>query len=361
MARPTVAILSTENLIHNVITLKQRAAPSRLIAMVKANAYGHGLRSVAVRLASYADILGVASIDEALALRKMGIKTPIMLAEGVFEAQELVQASAEHLQVVVHEPTQIAWLNEHPLPCPLTVWIKVNTGMGRLGFLPEQVPGIYRDLQNNTSIHPRIGVMSHFACSETLDHPLNASQIQALTSLLAALPGASPISLCNSGGILNFPDFYYDYVRPGALVYGISPIKDTASYDFGLKPVMTLQSKLIAINTLPKGSSVGYGGRYIFTQENRVGVVAIGYGDGYPWSARDGTPTLIGGKICPLIGRVSMDMLTVDLSDCPHANVGDCVTLWGEGLPMETVALYTSEFPYSLVTGVQHRVRFIWT
>jgi alanine racemase len=361
MARPTVAILSTENLIHNVITLKQRAAPSRLIIMVKANAYGHGLRSVAVRLASYADILGVASIDEALALRKMGIKTPIMLAEGVFEAQELVQASAEYLQVVVHEPTQITWLNEHPLPCPLTVWIKVNTGMGRLGFLPEQVPGIYRDLQNNTSIHPRIGVMSHFACSETIDHPLNTSQIQEFQNLLSLLPEVSPVSLCNSGGLLNFPDLHYDYVRPGGLVYGLSPVSGTTGVQLGLKPVMTLQSNLIAINTLPKGSSVGYGGRYTCTQETRLGVLAIGYGDGYPFSARDGTPTLIGGKICPLIGRVSMDMLTVDVSDCPHAKVGDCVTLWGEGLPVETVALYTSEIPYTLVTGVQHRVRYIWT
>lgn len=361
MARATTAILSTENLIHNVVTLKKKVAPARVIVMVKANAYGHGLRSVALRLARHADILGVASIDEALALRKMGIKTPIMLAEGVFEAQELVVASAEHFHVVLHAPHQVAWLNERKLPCPLQVWIKVNTGMGRLGFLPEQVPGIYRDLQNNASVHPRIGIMSHFACSETLDHPLNATQIQAFQNLLPLLPGVSPVSLCNSGGLLNFPDLYYDYVRPGIVAYGLSPIEGKTGQDFGLKPVMTLQSNLIAINTLPKGASVGYGGRYTCAQETRVGVVAIGYGDGYPRSARDGTPTLIGGKICPLIGRVSMDMLTVDVSDCPHAKVGDCVTLWGEGLPVETMAVYTSEVPYSLVTGVQHRVRFIWT
>ena len=359
MSRTAIAILSSEHLLHNLALLKKKAPKSKIIAMVKANAYGHGLRSVASRVDGRVDCLGVASIDEALALRQAGIKAPIMLAEGVFEPNELVLAATNKFEVVFHYQKQIDWLAKSACPLPLRAWLKINTGMGRLGFVLDEASEAYARLHASPYIQKPLRVLSHFACADEREHPLNQSQIQKFQHFIA--PIQSEFSFCNSAAIFHFPDCHYDYVRPGLALYGVSPITGVSTASLGLKPVMTLQSTLIAVRHMPQGAYLGYGARYQCPETMPVGVVAMGYGDGYPISARDGTPVLVNNIECPIVGRVSMDMMTVDLRGCPQAEVGDPVILWGQGLPIERVVEHTSNIVWDLLTGVQHRVKFLWT
>jgi alanine racemase len=360
MTRSAIAILSTQNLHHNLEIIKKKVPGSGIIAMVKANAYGHGIRSVAKRLCGKVSLFGVASIDEALALRKVGIKDPILLSEGVFEPNELVLASVEGFHVVFHEHTQLEWLKNASLPLLLNAWIKVDTGMGRLGFFPKDIPYVFELLKNSKKIAHSIPLISHLACSDEKGHPLNAQQIQCFEELARSFD--VPKTLCSAAGIFNFPQQAYQFVRPGIALYGVSPILGQTALDLDLKPVITLRTSLIAVREVPAGTSIGYGATYRCTKNTLLGVIAFGYGDGYPRSAPTGTPVLIHGKRCPIIGRISMDMITVDLSDCPKAQVGDCVILFGEGLLVEEVArCHINESPYALITNVQHRVRFHWT
>lgn len=360
MARTALAILSTENLLHNLAVIKEQARGSSIIAMVKANAYGHGLRSVSLRLQDHVASLGVASIDEALALRKVGIKIPITLMEGVFDADELLVASCEGFHVVFHETTQIKWLESSAsFPLPLRTWLKIDTGMGRLGFSPEDAITAYQRLKSNSQIAQPIGLMSHFACADQLDHPLNREQIACFQMVTQHVLG--PKSLCNSAALFSLKEHHYDVVRPGIALYGISPFSAISAADLQLKPVMTLQTRLISIRIARKNSTLGYGARFVCPEDMPVGVIAIGYGDGYPRSAQDGTPILVNGRRCSLIGRVSMDMITIDLRNYPTAKVNDEVVLWGNGLPLEEVTPYTANSAYDILTSVQSRVRFLWT
>jgi len=359
MSRTALAILSTENLLHNINTIRSHAPHSKIVAMVKANGYGHGLRSSALKMQNYVDMLGVSSIDEALALRKVGIKIPILLAEGVFESRELVIASAEKFAVAFHNNAQLEWLRNTMLPQPLSGWLKINTGLGRLGFTLDEAQTAYTLLHTSTKIKPPLTMMSHFACADTPENPLNKTQCDIFKKITVLMHGN--YSICNSAALFAMPDMHYDYIRPGLALYGISPFMGCSAASLNLKPVMTIRSTLIAINMLAKGSSVGYGARYTCSEQMPIGVVAFGYGDGYPISARDGTPVLIQNTRCPLVGRISMDMLTVDLRTCPQAQIGDTVTLWGDELPLEEVAVHTQSIPWALLTSVQHRVQFLWT
>jgi alanine racemase len=359
MSRAALAILSTENLLHNLDVIKNHAPNSAVIAMIKANGYGHGLRSTAMRLEKYVYSLGVASIDEALALRKVNIKIPITLMEGVFEPNELLVAACENFHVVFHEQSQLEWIKTASLPCPLTAWLKVDTGMGRLGFTLDRAQDAYTQLAAHPLINQPIGIMSHFGCSDEIDHPLNQTQINNFTHFIQGKSGIK--SFCNSAAIFSFKDHQYDVVRPGLALYGVSPIPTISAAKLGLKPVMTLQTRLMAVRDVRKGSSLGYGARFICPNDMRVGVIAMGYGDGYPRTARDGTPILVNGIRCPLVGRVSMDMITVDVTQCPNPQVNDPVVLWGNGLPIEEVSQYTEQCPYDMLTAVQSRVKFHWT
>lgn len=359
MSRTALAILSTENIIHNIGVIRRHAPKSQIVAMVKANGYGHGLRSTALKIHHLVDMFGVSSIDEALVLRKVGIKIPILLAEGVFEPRELIIASAEKFAVAFHSFEQIAWLNSTVLPRPIQGWLKINTGLGRLGFTMHDAHTAYNLLMQHQIIHKPITLMSHFACADTPEHPLNAIQQEQLKQLIAHVHGN--YSICNSAALFMMPDMQQQFVRPGIALYGISPFADRSAASLGLKPVMTVRSTLIAVNMMPKGASIGYGARYTCPEAMPVGVVAFGYGDGYPISARDGTPVLVHTTRCALIGRVSMDMLTVDLRNYPHAQIGTPVTLWGDDLPLEEVAQHTDSIPWELLTSIQHRVQFLWT
>ncbi|MBS0290755.1 MAG: alanine racemase [Proteobacteria bacterium] len=363
MSRTAVAILSTENLLHNLNVIKGQAPHSKVIAMVKANAYGHGLRSVSTRLEKHVDMLGVASIDEALALRKVGVQIPIILAEGVFEPNELLVASTEGFHVVFHEEIQLQWLANLSCPLPIHAWLKVDTGMGRLGFNIEHASRYFDQLSQSPQIARPIRIMSHLACADDPANSLNQQQIQAFQNFIQkiAAKGQSEFSLCNSAGAFQYPDSHYHYIRPGIALYGASPLLGKTAAQLNLKPVMTLQTSLIARKEVSKGSSIGYGSRFTCPTDLPVGIIAFGYGDGYPRTTRDGAPILVNNTKCKLIGRVSMDMIAVDLSPCPDAKVGDPVILWGNDLPIEEVAQFTDNVSYDLLTGVQNRVKFHWT
>lgn len=359
MSRATLAILSTENLLHNLATIKSHAPHAGVIAMIKANAYGHGLRSTALRLEKQVSSFGVASIDEAIALRRVGIKIPITLMEGVFEPDELLVAACENFHVVLHDETQLQWLNMLALPLPLTVWLKIDTGMGRLGFALNYAHDAYEQLSRNAQIKQPIGIMSHFACADEIAHPLNQQQINKFKQFVHDKKGLK--SLCNSAAIIAFPDQQYDVVRPGLALYGVSPLPHLSADALNLKPVMTLQTRLIAVRRAQKNTTLGYGARFVCPEDMLIGVIAMGYGDGYPRTAQDGTPVLVNGIRCQLVGRISMDMITIDLQACPHAKVNDPVILWGNGLAIEEVAQYTQQSPYDMLTAVQSRVKFHWT
>jgi alanine racemase len=359
--RNATATLSTANLLHNLQVIKQKiysaTANTKIIAAVKANAYGHGLEEIALRLEKHVDMLGVAFIDEALFLRKIGIKIPIILLEGVFVPTDLAIAAAQNFQVVFHQENQVSWLENLTLPKPLNAWLKIDSGMGRLGFDVEQSKYFYQKLSNNFFI-ASVGVMSHFACADNIDHPLNQRQIEVFKSFTYNIK--AKLSFCNSAAIFNFSSSYHDYVRPGLALYGSSPLADKSSMELNLKPVMTLKTSLISIKKLLKGGSVGYKARYVCSEDTLVGVAAIGYGDGYPRSARDGTPILVNNIKCPLIGTVSMDMITINLNNAIDAKLGDMVTLWGENLPIEEVAKFTDNVAYDLLTGVRDHIKFKW-
>lgn len=363
--RSLIAKLSTDNLLHNLATIKKLANKSKIIAMVKANAYGHGLRSVALRLQKKADFLGVAAIDEALQLRQVGINIPIVLIEGVFEPEELIVAAKQNFVVVFHNALQLTWLKNisFNIEKPIHAWLKIDTGMGRLGFHIQEAHNIYNDLINNPNIAKPLGVMSHFACADEYNHNLNNIQITNFNDFINKLNLNNNLlyrSFCNSAAVFNFTRQHYEVVRPGLALYGASPILGKTAFDLALKPVMTLESSIIAVKILPKNSCVGYGAEFVCPEDLKVAIIAVGYGDGYPRITKPNMPILVNGKRCNIVGRVSMDMAAVDLTNCQDANIGDSVVLWGDNLPIEEVAKYTNNSVYDLLTGVQNRVRFNW-
>jgi alanine racemase len=347
MSRPLIAVIDRDALHHN-LNIARRAAPqARVLAVVKADAYGHGLVECARALAA-ADALAVACIEEALCLRTAGITQPIVLLEGFFEAAELPLLAQHRLHTVIHCFEQLRQWRASQLPIP--IWLKVTTGMHRLGFRPEELPQVWAALADT----PPACLMTHLACADEFDNPATLAQLQCFTQLAQDFNGAC--SIANSAGILAWRQSHADWIRPGIMLYGASPFPGEIGAVHGLRPVMHLRSRLIRINHCRAGEAVGYGGTWVCPQDMRVGVVAAGYGDGYPRHAPVGTPVRVNGEEVPLIGRVSMDMLTVDLRRQPHAQIGDPVTLWGDGLPVEIIAKHADTIAYELLTAITPRV-----
>jgi alanine racemase len=329
------------------------AAPGRsVIAMVKANAYGHGIVRVA-RALSKADALGVASLEEGVVLREAGITQPIVLIEGLFYPEELVEAAKHDFTLVVHHLPQVEMLEQSNLDHAFPVWLKINTGMHRLGVDVSELNTLYQRLLSARSVKKPIGLMTHFAEADLTQSAATSEQMTLFERATSAFSG--PRSLANSAGILAWADAHGDWVRPGLMLYGASPFADKTGLDLDLQPVMTLSSRLIAIVPVKKGGKVGYGGTWTAPEDMLVGVVGIGYGDGYPQFAQNGTPVLVNGVECSLVGRVSMDMLTVDLRKLPGAQIGDLVVLWGAGLPVETVARHSRTSAYEILTRMTPR------
>ncbi|HSW70155.1 MAG TPA: alanine racemase [Gammaproteobacteria bacterium] len=353
MTRPTKIIINLAALQNNLQQVRRMAPASSIIAMVKSNAYGHGIERIGRALPD-AEALGVACCEEGLMLRAAGIKNPVVLMEGLFTASELDKAIKNHFILVVHHSSQIEMLEKHSGQNAISVWIKIDTGMHRLGFKPEEALGIYQRLMNCDSVKKPLGLMTHFAESDSLERAPTLRQIEIFNHVTKDLPG--PRSLANSAGVIAWPSAHAEWVRPGIMLYGASPFAGHRGVEHFLEPVMTLTSELIAIHHLTKDSRVGYGGTWTCPEDMRVGVIGIGYGDGYPRHAQNGTPILVNARPCPLVGRVSMDMITVDLRTQPEAKIGDPVILWGAGLPVEVVAEYSNTTGYELLTRITQRV-----
>jgi alanine racemase len=323
------------------------------MAVIKANGYGHGQVRVA-RALDTADAFAVACIEEALPLREAGVHKPILLLEGFFEDSELPLCSRLDLAVAVHDLSQVEMLERSRLERPLTVWLKIDTGMHRLGIAPEQAVTTWQRLRACPAVAPAIRLMSHLARADERDADYTLQQLQVFKELCQQLPGER--SLANSAGVLGWPQTHGDWVRPGLLLYGVSPFTDTLAEAEGLQPVMTLSSRLIAVKRLRRGDPVGYGGTWICPEDMDVGMAAVGYADGYPRHAPAGTPVLVNGRRAGLVGRVSMDMLSIDLRRQPDVRPGDPVVLWGQGLPIEIIARAAGTIPYTLLCGVSARV-----
>lgn len=356
MSRDTRAVISAGALRHNLQVARHAARGARILAVIKGNGYGHGLLRVA-RALSDADAFAVTCLEEAVPLREAGFVHPILLLEGVFEPSELEIASRYRLDLVVHADWQLDLLERHNGSRPLSVWLKVDTGMHRLGFAPELVPRVCERLRACRGVGPHIRYMTHLACADDRENRMTPRQLACFDGALSGLPGER--SLANSAGLLGWPEVRADWVRPGIMLYGASPFVDGLEPRPDLRPAMTLCSRLIAINQVPEGDTVGYGATFRCPESMPVGVVAIGYGDGYPRHAGTGTPVLVNGFETRLVGRVSMDMLTVDLRGLEgRVQVGDPVTLWGDGLPIERVADHAGTIAYELLCGVTRRVHF---
>lgn len=356
MSRPTFLTIDLDALRYNMQRTHEFAPKSAVIAMVKANAYGHGIVRVAKAL-STADALGVASLDEGLTLRAAGITQPIVLMEGLFYADEIIEAAKQQFTLVVHHLPHVEILENTKEKHQFPVWLKINTGMNRLGMSPEDALHAYERLQKLSNVQHPIGLMTHFAEADMVDGAATKNQIQIFNRITQELAGAR--SLANSAGILAWPEAHADWVRPGLMLYGASPFPDKTGLDHDLKPVMTLSSKLIAVNKVKQGEKVGYGGTWTAPEDMLVGIVGVGYGDGYPQYAKNGTPVLVNGIECQLAGRVSMDMLAVDLRPCSHAQVGDEVILWGRGLPVERVARHSDTSAYEILTRMTPRPKIV--
>lgn len=354
MSRSTVAIIDREAVAGNLRRVRELAGGARVMAVVKADAYGHGLARCLPALLA-ADLLAVATLDEAREVRELAPDVPLLLLEGVMSSAELEQVSKLGLEIVVHCPEQLAWLERAGRSPSKRLWLKVDSGMHRLGFPLPEVASVHRRLRVLGGVE-EIVLMTHFACADQADHPLNRTQIERFDAATAELEG--PRCMANSAALLNLPVTRRDWVRAGLLIYGASPLPDRDGEALGLAPAMTLQTRLMAVNRVAAGESIGYGARLRVERDSRIGVAAIGYGDGYPRNMPDGAPVRVNGTIQPLAGRVSMDMITIDLTDQPEAGVGDPVVLWGPGLPIERVARAVGTIPYELMCRVTRRVPY---
>jgi alanine racemase len=354
MARNTIARIDTAALGHNLARVREHAPGARVMAVVKADAYGHRL-DLCLPALKHADMLAVATLEEARAIRRLGNGLPVLLLEGVIHAGDLAVATELGLELTLHHESQIAQLERFGRSPTPRLWLKVDSGMNRLGVPEGRACELHRRLERLPGVE-QVNLVSHFASADDPASDSTRRQIERFRTAVSGLDGE--LCLANSAGILAHPDSHCDWVRAGIMLYGISPMTDRTGLELGLKPVMTLSSELIAINTVQAGERIGYGGRFRAERDLAIGVAAVGYGDGYPRATADGTPILVKDCPCTLAGRVSMDMITIDLSACPQARIGDPVVLWGQGLPIEIVARSADTIPYELVCRITRRVRY---
>ena len=342
--RPAHALIDLSALRHNY-RLAKSLTGCRALAVVKANAYGHGAVECAAALGEEADGFAVSAIEEALVLRAAGHRQPIVLLEGWFEPAELELICQHDLWPVIHHHGQVADLRTANLRQPLNAWLKLDSGMHRTGFSAAEYPQIWRELQASGKV-ASLTKITHFARADEPETGRTEQQLETFMQGTAGLEG--PCSLSNSAGVLAWPNAYGDWVRPGIMLYGSSPFGFAQEQAAQLRPVMQLDSRVIAVHDIAAGEPIGYGSRFVTQRPSRIGVVAMGYADGYPRHAPDGTPVLVDGQRTCISGRVSMDMLTVDLTDLPASGLGSHVRLWGEGLDAGEVAQCAGTISYQL-------------
>ncbi|MBD8121684.1 MULTISPECIES: alanine racemase [Pseudomonas] len=347
--RPARAVIDLQALRHNY-QLARDTANAKALAVIKADAYGHGAVSVAQALESQADGFAVACIEEALELRQAGIRAPILLLEGFFEADELALIVEHDFWCVVHSLWQVDVIEQAALAEPLNLWLKMDSGMHRVGIHPSEFQAAHRRLLSSGKA-AKVVLMSHFARADELDSARTDEQLAIFQSARAGLP--AEISLRNSPAVMGWPTVPSDWVRPGIMLYGATPFDQPQSVADRLQPVMSLESRVICVRDLPAGEPVGYGGTFIAERSMRIGVVAMGYADGYPRQAPTGTPVMIDGHRSQLLGRVSMDMLCVDLTDVPGSGLGSDVQLWGKNILISDVAAHAGMIPYQILCNLK--------
>ena len=353
MNRLIRAVIDTHALRHNLRTIRERARGARVMAVVKANAYGHGIVPTSLALAE-ADAFAVARLEEGLALRAAGITQPIVLLEGVFAPEHLLEAARHGFDLVVHDPLQIELLEEYQGTSRFLLWIKIDTGMNRLGFRPEDFPAALERVQRLQPAPLEIRLLTHLARADERDDGMTRDQVKRFKKAIGKLDYAT--SVANSAGLFGSVTLGCDWVRPGLALYGGSPFADRSAAELGLHPVMSLETSVIATRKVMKGETVGYGGTWRAARDSSIAIIAAGYGDGVARNLPAGTPVLIDGRRAPLAGRVSMDMIAVDITDLHGIHVGTPVVLWGTGLPVEEIAHHAGTIPYELLCGVSQRV-----
>jgi len=354
------ALIDTAALRHNLGTIRAYAPGAKVMAVVKANAYGHGLVSTALALAD-ADSFAVARLEEGIALRSAGVRAPIVLLEGVFSAEQLAEAAHRGFELVVHDPLQIKLLEAHRAAERFVLWIKMDTGMNRLGFRPETFASAHARLAALPVPALELRAMTHLARADERDQPMTREQVAVFEKTLGAaglMGGAARIttSIGNSAGTLGWPAAHGNWVRPGLALYGVSPFAGEVADKHGLKAVMTLETTVLTVRDVKRGETVGYAGAWRAERESSIAIIAAGYGDGLPRHLENGTPVLIGGSRYPLVGRVSMDMIAVDVTGAPKVAAGNKAVVWGSGLTVEEVARHADTIPYELLCGVSQRV-----
>ncbi|MBV8877744.1 MAG: alanine racemase [Gammaproteobacteria bacterium] len=352
--RPLIrAVIDSHALHHNLSVIRARARGARVIAVVKANAYGHGLANTALALGE-ADALAVARIEEALALRAAGIGARIVLLEGVFSSAELDEAVYEKLDLVVHDASQLELLERSPEAARLPLWLKIDTGMNRLGFAVQEFGSVLARIHTLNPAPEELRLMTHLSCANEREDEVTRAQLRRFREVTHGL--GYEVSIANSAAIFGDVPTGCDWVRPGLTLYGASPFADCSAESLGLKPVMTLMSSVITVRRVARGESVGYGGNWVAERDSLIAIVAAGYGDGVHRSLAAGARVLVNGARVPLAGRVSMDMLAVDVSGLDGVRVGTPVVLWGEGLPVEETAQHAGTIAYELLCSVSPRV-----
>lgn len=354
MTGPAVASIDTAALRHNLSYIRSLAPSSKCLAVIKAHAYGHGLLTAARELDA-ADAYAVAHIEEAIVLREAGCTKSVLLLQGFLDARELKTCASHDLWSVVHHPEQIDLLEQTPLEKPIHAWLKIDTGMHRLGIGPSEAQRSFERLKKCRNVE-EIVAMSHFACADELEHPANAVQLNCFNEVTASWGVAR--TMANSAAILTNPNSHFEWIRPGISLYGASPLLGQSAKQLGLKPVMHLDSQLIAVNAIKKGEFSGYGATWTAPRDTLLGVVGVGYGDGYPRHAGNGAPVSVNGRLVNTVGRVSMDMICVDLGPDAKEQVGDPVELWGDTVPLNDVANHAGTIPYELTCRLTTRIQF---
>lgn len=354
MTRPTAALIDLSALRANFLLAETLAPGGKNMPIIKANAYGHGAVEVARALEDVAPAFGVACVEEAVELRDAGIASPVLVLQGFFDRDELIVAAESGFWPVIQNDAQVRLLSQGKLPRPIVVWLAVDTGMRRLGYAPDRAVEVHDALRRIPGVEVQV-LMSHLSCADDLENDYTRAQVEVFDRVASKV--ACGQSLAASGGIMGWPATRRHWNRPGYMLYGNSPFVGAGGPNAvaSLRPVMTLISGVIALRDVRAGEAVGYGAAWTASRNSRIATVSIGYGDGYPRQARSGTPVLVRGHQCPLAGRVSMDMITVDVTDLPGVEIGDEVVLWGPGLPVDEVAQWADTIGYELLTRMPVR------
>ena len=359
MSRPTKVIVNRQAIKNNLALANSLAPTSKFVSVIKANAYGHGLIEIAKTLSDATEAFGVACIEEAISIRNAGIENPILLMEGLFTEDELQVASEKNFWLMVENKFHVDALLSAKISTPIKIWFGIDTGMHRLGFQQNSIYENIKILESSTNVKKPIVIASHFANADDLSSNFTQIQIDRFDKHISNIKSDTSIyeeSLSNSAGLLGWVDSHRDWERPGYLLFGNSPFMHSHETEKLLEPAMDFKSKIISVRTISAGESVGYGQNWTAKRKTKIATVTVGYADGYPRNAKNGTPTLVNNKTCPVVGKVSMDMITIDVTDVCEVSIGDDVVLWGHDLPVNKIAKYCDSIGWELLSRITSRV-----